>query len=274
MASSFAHRSPWWFYLAYLPLMLAPWLLWPRWWRGLHRGLLAESGFRLALLVTLFCLVAFSLISGKRWHYLLPQFVPFALLVARALCDSRAGRWGLLPLALGLAALGVGAIVAAPRLAAGVGGFEPIGLLYAAGATMVVMAAALMAWRPGHPLADVRIVASVTILSAATLLAVADVALRRPYDVQAVAAEIAKFQAEGRPVAVNAEYHGQWHLAGRLRKPLIELPASDVRPWLAQHPDGRVVYIHRNNEALPPGLRVEFEQKRYRGAQLAIVSAP
>lgn len=274
MASSFAHRAPWWFYLAYLPVMLAPWLLWPRWWRGLHRGLLAQSGVRLALLVTLSCLLAFSLISGKRWHYLLPQFPMFALLAARALCDSRAGRWSLLPLALGLAVLGLGTIVAAPRLEAGLGGLEITGVLYAAGAVVIVTAAALLAWRPGDPLADVRVVATATILCAAALLAAADVALRQPYDVQAVAAQIAKFQAEGRPVAVNAEYHGQWHLAGRLRKPLLELPAGEVPDWLAQHPLGRVVFIRGRKDALPPGLRVEFEQERYRGGQLTIVSAP
>lgn len=34
MVDSFAHRAPAWFYLAWLPLMLAPWLLWPRWWRN------------------------------------------------------------------------------------------------------------------------------------------------------------------------------------------------------------------------------------------------
>jgi hypothetical protein len=198
----------------------------------------------------------------------------FALLAARALCDSRAGCWSLLPLALGLAVLGLGTIVAAPRLEAGLGGLEITGVLYGAGAVVLVTAAALLAWRPGDPLADVRAVATATILCAAALLAAADVALRQPYDVQAVAAQIAKFQAEGRPVAVNAEYHGQWHLAGRLRKPLLELPSGEVPNWLAQHPQGRGVFIHGRKEALPPGLRVEFEQERYRGGQLAIVSAP
>ena len=121
MTRSFAHRAPWWFYLAWLPLMLAPWLLWPRWWRDLHRGLWAESGFRLAVLCTMFGLLAFSLISGKRWHYLLPQFVPFALIAARALHDSRPGRGSLALQGGVMAALGLGVVLGAPRLAAGLG---------------------------------------------------------------------------------------------------------------------------------------------------------
>jgi 4-amino-4-deoxy-L-arabinose transferase-like glycosyltransferase len=274
MASSFAHRAPWWFYLAYLPLMLAPWLLWPRWWRGLHRGLLAESGLRLALLVALVGLVAFSLISGKRWHYLLPQFPMFALIVARALSGSAVGRRRLLLPALGLAAVGVGAVAATPRLAAGLGGLGDARALYWAGAAMIAIAAALLTWRPRDALGEVRAVATATILSAVALLAAADVVLRQPYDVQAVATEISRVQAAGRPVAVNADYHGQWHLAGRLRQPLIELPSAEVPQWLAQHPEGRVVFIHRRDELPPPGTRVEFEQPRYRGGRLAIVAAP
>ena len=117
MVKSFAHQAPWWTYLMWLPLLLAPWLLWPHWWRGLKRALFDESGWRFALFSALFCLVAFSLVSGKRPHYLLPQFVLFALLAARALCDVPRSRWALTLPALGLAAIGVAAFVFAPRLA-------------------------------------------------------------------------------------------------------------------------------------------------------------
>ena len=94
MVDSFAHRAPAWFYLAWLPLMLAPWLLWPRWWRNwraLPGALRQDSGLRLALLGTLFCLAFFSFVSGKRVHYLLPEFTLFALLAARALAASSVG---------------------------------------------------------------------------------------------------------------------------------------------------------------------------------------
>jgi 4-amino-4-deoxy-L-arabinose transferase-like glycosyltransferase len=274
VARSFSHQAPAWFYLAYLPLMLAPWLIWPRWWRGLDRRVLAESGMRLMMLCVVSALLAFSLISGKRWHYLLPQFVPFALIIARGSCDSRVARASLLVPAVCLAALGSATIVLAPRIVAGLGGGDGLRALYGAGAVAVVLAAVLLLRRPRDALPEVRAVATATILSTVALLAAANALLRQPYDVQAAAARIAVFQAEGRRVAVNADYHGQWHLAGRLTQPLAELASAEVPDWLQQHPEGRVVFLLRRGDALPPGLRVEFEQPRFRGGRLFIVAAP
>ncbi|MGL6111138.1 MAG: ArnT family glycosyltransferase [Rubrivivax sp.] len=272
MAQSFAHRAPWWFYIAWLPLMLAPWLLWPRWWAGLHRGLLGESGFRLALLGSLFCLLFFSLVSGKRWHYLLPEFPLFALIAARALADRSAGRWSLLLQALGLMLLGIGAVVAAPRLAAPLGGLDTSALYWGAA---VALAAGLwlLLLRPADALTDVRRVATATIVTAAALLAAADLVMREPFDIHVVAGKLAQFEREGRPVAHEGDYHGQWHLAGRLQRPLVEVPAQAIPEWLAQHPEGRVIFTFRKPEELPPGARVEYE-RRYRGQRLAILAMP
>lgn len=83
MVSSFAHRRPWWFFLALLPL-----LLWPFGWT--RPGLAALTPWRLwrdpaARLLTLWAgsaLLAFSLISGKQSHYLLPELPALALLLS------------------------------------------------------------------------------------------------------------------------------------------------------------------------------------------------
>lgn len=273
MASSFAHRAPWWFYLAWLPLMLAPWLLWPRWWRGLHRGLLDESGARLLLLMLGVALVGFSLISGKRWHYLLPEFVPFALLCARALDGSRGGRLVQWPPAIGLVAVGAAAILLRPRVEAALGGSEGGAALLAAGAVTIVAGLVLLWRRPVNAFSDTRAVAVATLLGTAAFFAAADLLLREPYDVARTAARIAQDQAAGREVAIVGDYHGQWHLAGRLRQPLIEIEADELEPWLAAHPRGRVLLIHRRPDDLPPNLKLTFEQPRYRGMRLAILGA-
>jgi 4-amino-4-deoxy-L-arabinose transferase-like glycosyltransferase len=273
MVSSFAHRAPWWFYLAYLPLMLAPWLLWPRRWLELHRGLLGESGFRFALLGALFCLAFFSLVSGKRWHYLLPLFVLFALIASRALAGSRAPRLPMWVPGLGVAALGIGAIVAAPRVAARLGGLDNASALTWGGAVAVAAGLVLLLLRPSDAAADVRRIATATLIDVAALLAAAEVAMREPHDVSVVGAKLAQYQREGRPVAIEGEYHGQWHLAGRLAKPLIELPAQEVPDWLARHPQGRVVYTLGKAESPPAGAKVQY-QRRYRGEQLPILAAP
>ena len=245
MVDSFAHRAPAWFYLAWLPLMLAPWLLWPRWWRNwraLPGALRQDSGLRLALLGTLFCLAFFSFVSGKRVHYLLPEFTLFALLAARALAASSVGRWGL----------------AAPALMLAVDAAWP---------------AAPAHRRPAGALRDVRRVATASVVAAFGLLVGFDGAMRERYDLGAVGARLAQFEREGRPVAIEGNYHGQWTLAGRLRQPLVELPDDGMAAWLAAHPDARGLISYREPAEIPPGLRVEVA-RRYRGAWLALVAAP
>jgi 4-amino-4-deoxy-L-arabinose transferase-like glycosyltransferase len=93
MVSSFAHRRPFWWLLAMLPVLLLPWTLSLTAWRaakGLPR-LWSEAGLRFAALWSLAVLAAFSLISGKQPHYLLPIFPALALLLARAIDDLPQG---------------------------------------------------------------------------------------------------------------------------------------------------------------------------------------
>lgn len=274
MASSFAHRAPFWFYLAWLPLMLLPWLLWPRLWRGLRpaarSGLLAEPGGRLLLFVCGLALLAFSLISGKRWHYLLPEFAAFALLAARiALAAPPRPLDRLLP-AAGLVLAGITLALAAPRLlgiAEGVA-WAPI----AAGAALAVVGLVLGRWRPREPTGDLRALATAMVLAYGVGLGAADALLREPYDVTRTAVQLARYEAENRPIGILGDYHGQWHLAGRLRRPLQEVPYGGGTAWLAAHPHGRLIVVYKRDDELPADARVDFAQPRYRGSRLAIVA--
>ena len=96
MVKSFAHRRPFYWFAWVLPLMLLPWTLWPRLWRGIGahrawregRGLRAglnDGAVRLLLLWAGSSIVIFSAISGKQPHYLLPIFPALALFAAYVL---------------------------------------------------------------------------------------------------------------------------------------------------------------------------------------------
>jgi len=112
MVESFAHRRPFWWYLPLLPLLLFPWFVWPGWWKALaHHGRTGlDRGTRFCLAWMLPVLIAFSFISGKQPHYLIPLFPAFALLAARVLADRSDSRVGLPAL---LAALLGGALMLA-----------------------------------------------------------------------------------------------------------------------------------------------------------------
>ena len=271
MSESFAHAAPWYAYLVALPGLLAPWLAWPRWWRGWATALREDSGLRLVLLILVLCLLLFSAVSGKRWHYLLPEFPLFALLVARALSTVPApGRWSHALPAATLIGAGAVAVAVAPRLAARLGGLEDALALIPGGAVAAAAGAALLALRPGEAMRDVRRIATAALVAQAALMVAVQVAMREPYDLHAVASRVAAFEHEGRPVAFAGGYHGQWSFAGRLRAPLQEIDPDQAAAWLAAHPQGRVLLPYRKTSELPAGLQVLYT-RRYRGQSLAIL---
>ncbi len=275
MVESFSHRAPWWTYLVALPLLLAPWLLWPRPWIALARGDRSDSGTRFLFGGLLVCFVFFSAISGKRYHYLLPAFPLFALLLARALCASPATpprRWSLAVPAAALGVLGIASAVAAPVLARRLDGLADAYWLLVGGAGALACAAVLLARPPAGGLADVRRIGIAAVLAVAATLLGFDIAMREPYDMAAVGQRLAQYEREGRPVAREGRYHNEWAFAGRLRQPLTEVPESEVAAWLRAHPTGRVVMDYKNDAELPPGTRIEYT-RRYRGGRLAILSA-
>jgi len=83
-----AHVRPFYFYLPFLPLFMMPWILFPSFWRYLKilKSTLSknmELRFILCLFVPVF--VAFSLISGKQIHYLVPLVPALILLLVYGL---------------------------------------------------------------------------------------------------------------------------------------------------------------------------------------------
>lgn len=82
VASSFAHRRPFWWYLPIVPLLFFPWIL--------FRPSFAKIRLKTSDTGTRFCwiwlgapLFVFSLISGKQIHYLIPFIPAGALLIGR-----------------------------------------------------------------------------------------------------------------------------------------------------------------------------------------------
>jgi 4-amino-4-deoxy-L-arabinose transferase-like glycosyltransferase len=271
MVESFAHRRPVWWYLPLLPLALFPWFVWPGLWKALAQhvrtGLDRGTRFCLAWMLPVF--VAFSLISGKQPHYLVPLFPAFALLAARVLADRPGSRVGL-P-ALLAAALGVVLILAASGRIAAV--YEQVATLPPVWPGAVLVALALAAWvagRRGFPP-----VVNLALLGAAMLALVQMAAMRSIdplYNIKPMAQAIKELQDQGLPVANAATYHAQYQFLGRLEAPLAELHGAAVPRWLAAHPQGYVVvYLNEKQqklEAIPARHR-----QAYRGGEVVLVDA-
>lgn len=209
--------------------------------------------------------MAFSFISGKQVHYLVPLIPAFALLAGHLL--SRGARDGLWLPALAAALLGAAMVRYALPGMKGVSGLSEA-FPWWPGALLIV-AAGLAVWagkvtrRPLYPLA---------LLSGAVLV-LAQVYFSpnawKGYDVHPMARAIKAVQDEGRPVANLGKYHAQFQFAGRLGQPLRQLSPAELPEWLEQNPQGAVVAYVKRGQKLPEAI---FTQA-YRGSSVVLMSA-
>ncbi|MGH8618005.1 MAG: ArnT family glycosyltransferase [Burkholderiales bacterium] len=266
MVKSFAHQRPFWWYLPALPLMLFPWLVWPPVWRGfvmLARGP-RDEGVRFCLAWSLPVLAAFSFISGKQVHYLLPEFPAFALLAALGLsrlagAPRRHTQWLVAGLLIAVAATLL--LLKEERLASLVAADDRVWILSTA-IVFATVGALLALVRPVSYRHGAALLASATVTLFLSLHVGLFQAFGNAYDMAAPARFLAGVQAEGRPVAHVGKYHGQFHFAGRLREPLTVIWPNEVRRWAEQHPEGFVVSYQRGH--WQPPVAPVFVQ-RYRG---------
>lgn len=271
MVESFAHRRPFWWYLPLLPLLLFPWFVWPGLWKALahHRKVGLDRGMRFCLAWMLPVFVAFSFISGKQPHYLVPLFPAFALLAARVLSafsGTRAGLPALMTVALG----GVLILAASGQVAALNAQVATPPPLWPGVLLVLLGGASWMAGRRG-----VSPLLNMTLLGAGTLASIqlaAMHALGPLYDIKPLALAIKQVQDAGRPVANAARYHAQYQFLGRLEAPLIELQGTELARWLEAHPEGHVViYLKKGRQSLD-GLPVLHKQA-YRGKVAVLADA-
>ncbi len=82
---SSSHARPIYFYLILLPILFLPWLAFPSFWKGVKNvkeQAKSDLGIRFILISTLPVFIAFSLISGKQPHYLVPLLPQIIILIA------------------------------------------------------------------------------------------------------------------------------------------------------------------------------------------------
>lgn len=257
MVDSFAHQRPFWWYLPWLPVILFPWLWWPALWRrlielrqaGVDRGL----RFCLAWMVPVF--VAFSLISGKQLHYLVPLIPAFSLAAARLLAQGRtSGLWlpALLAALIAVAMLycAIAGLPAKFAIEADLPGWPGLALL---------LVALLAAWAGQTEQRRVPVLALLAASAFASIQLYLAPVLTRIYDVRPIAQAIKRLQDEGVAVAHLGKYHAQFQFAGRLERPLVQLDEGELSAWLGKNPKGVVVaYDDRPGERLDALFRQPY----------------
>lgn len=259
ISQSFAHARPFWWYFMVLPLLILPWTVSLRArWRTWRESFNASKAVRFGVAAFLPALIAFSCVSGKQIHYLLPLLPGLALYLAEVLRDADARVRGRL---FGAILVLVGIVVAAmpylaehaatlPLLAGQVhdGSFTPTeqhvigGLWPLWGALLLLLGIFLLVHPRAH--AQLRALTLVAVAAISTgLLAIAQAA-GPTLDVTPTASHIRAMQDAGKPIAHLGWHHGLFGFPGRLEKPLDKVDMDTVYPWCAAHPDGEIITFY------------------------------
>lgn len=264
VTESFAHRRPGWWYALILPPMLMPWplVLRGRWADG--RAALAHPAVRLGLLWSLSTVLAFSFVSGKQGHYLLPVLPGIAIALGVAVAR------GWLQVRIGL--LGVAVVVAGVL-------FALLPSLAGSRSHLVWLRAIWPVWGIGVALAGIALwtarshlrTAAAPALTMLGLVLVLKLAIVQGtgdhYDPREIAVRIKALQDRDVPLMHLGWHHGVYGFAGRLTRPVpfvLELDA--LRDWAAAHPQGYVIGLEQRFDfRAEPMVRIAF-----RGGHAAI----
>ena len=249
---SFDHGRPWWWYAVVILPMTLPWALWPRLWRGLANlgRNLRNGGIRFCLAWFAPVFIAFSLISGKQLHYLLPIFPPLALVIAFAVENTEDRRLDLLPTGILSFVLGL-AILAIPTLA---------GMLRLPAETddlAIIWGVALAVWGVGLVFIPAEGRPRFISLAGTSLVFVIVVHLMaQPYlgariDMKPLAKHLSVWEREGYVLGHYGKYHGQFHFLGRLERSLDSIGDGNIDAWLARTHMGKIITYQ--NEVPPAG---------------------
>lgn len=262
MVKSFAHAKPWWWYLSVTPPLVLPWLLWPAVWKAIggraawkrNQGLrpaLEDPGIKFCLAWFVPVFLAFSLISGKQLHYLLPIFPALALMLAFLLTAHRrvvgpSTSRQLIPNKLFIV-ISV-AVFLVPALDGLIPLPEQLKILghYWMIVPFVLSIGAIAISRStlGGKLTILTVLSCTLVVS--VHLALKPV-LEKAYDLAPLAHELARLEAQGHSLAHNARYHGQFHFMGRLKNPITVVGQdndSRILEWAKKTPKGKIITYH------------------------------
>jgi 4-amino-4-deoxy-L-arabinose transferase-like glycosyltransferase len=278
IANSFAHQRAVWWYLPLLPAVLFPWFVWPEAWRALGalRTSPRDAGVRFCVIWATAGLAAFSLVSGKQVHYLLPLIPACALLLARGLSLREAA-----PLhrpwlvAFGIGIIGAAVIVAATTHLLDRVMWWPHGAIHWWWALLPIAGAVLLlVWQRGRSTrnAAVHSVAlAMTVLLCAIQLA-AGRAGTVPYDTGPMATAIRSALASGHTIAMIGRYNGEYHFEGRLRDVHIDVITAQSAPaWLRTHRAGLLLRYDRARQA--PVIAGTVAQHPFRNGWATLAAA-
>ena len=274
MVNSFAHNRPQWWYLEMAPLLIFPWFFVPAFWKLIFqkssRQMSEGLKFSLAWFFPVF--IAFSLISGKQVHYLLPIYPALALMIASEFDRIKKITWF------------DHAFMALPLIAAGTIFY------YLANSSRMDDAAPWMnslpiessfililgglfifIWKTKNTLTFLWKLVTANILLISVMFLGVIYHTGNAYDLREVSRTIKLIEDKNFPVAYLGNYAGQFDFIGRLDNPPQVITTTQLFNWTKEHPEGRVIITFNGK---PDFVKIKSQYTSwYRGSHIAILSS-
>ncbi|MBI3545728.1 MAG: glycosyltransferase family 39 protein [Gammaproteobacteria bacterium] len=273
----FSTSQAWWWYLAWLPVALLPWSLWPLLWMRLWhiRREAFSVGMTFCLVVTFSTLGLFSLLDIKQPQFILPLLPLAAMFITHLLMEPSLAQRDqekflsgmTMPLVLLGALLTVlpklPRIEFLPEMLWELSPFVGLGVMLLGGA---------LAWLPMREIQRrfLDIVAVSAMLVAFVILGVGS-QFDEFYRTDALGRFLAEAQAQQRPIAHLGAYHGEFQFSGRLRQPLDVIEVAQAENWLITHADG--LLISHSHIWQPRSYSAPAFETNYRGTLLRVWNA-
>lgn len=246
LVKSFAHQLPWWWYLKILPVLLLPWLLFKPLWLGMRKLNLQDSGLRFCLAWALPVFIAFSLVSGKRLHYLIPLVPAIALILARAIdlvMDHkniyRAHMW--VAILFGI----LGAIFALlPSLNQIFQWRSELSLVSPVWGLCLFIVSVILVFAKAIDCQEAVLYVCIVSITAVLVASCGFFSVKADgYDTALVAEKISMLMKENRDIAFyGSKYHGQYNFTGRLERPVVVISDfNSLRSWAETHKNAYII---------------------------------
>jgi len=241
------HARPFYWYCIFLPLLVFPWIAWPKLWKNLrHADFSNDAGLRFCLSWLLATFVLFSALPSKQVHYLIPILPAFALLCARVMSQAEKPDQTISdyvpPAFIGFIGLFLIFLPHVPGLSKlnWVKQVEPQW-----GLSVMVIAIILAAWTQYKRNLSVTTLAGAIVVSIFVGFIFFFQYTGLQYNLRPAALKLKAFNDRNIPVTFVGDYEGQLHFLGRITQPLEVIDSSQALDWTKTHPNGYMIYLER-----------------------------
>jgi len=274
MVNSFAHNRPQWWYLEMAPLLIFPWFFVPSFWKLIFqkspRQMSEGLKFSLAWFFPVF--IAFSLISGKQVHYLLPIYPALALMIASEFDRIKKITW-FDHAFMGLPLIAAGAIFYYLANSGRMDDAAPwINSLPIESSFILILGGLfIFIWKTKNTLTFLWKLVMANILLISVMFLGVIYHTGNAYDLREVSRTIKLIEDKNFPVAYLGNYAGQFDFIGRLDNPPQVITTTQLFNWTKEHPEGRVIITFNGK---PDFVKIKSQYTSwYRGSHIAILSS-